>query len=200
MRDDETREFRANLLTAAEFEARQRSHFHENRQPSTNVTEQKAKNTMSTNKSAPASNKPSNKPAPTPPAANAKPANGSAADPAKKKAKKARVRWVSPKDPTFWVRSYKDVTDKHGAPMDPWGNKMEARVAAAFGLTPEEKAARAAAKEQEAARLKAMSPEEQLAFTEAKRKERATKREAKKSRERDAMIAQIKKEIAEGKL
>jgi hypothetical protein len=157
---------------------------------------------MSTNKTAP--NKSANKPAPTPPTATttAKPTNGSdaAKGDGKKKAKRARVRWVSPKDPTFWVRSYKDVTDKHGAPMDPWGNKMEARVAAAFGLSPEEKEARAKAKAEEKARLEAMTPEQKLEFAQKKKEERAAKRNAKKEKERQAMIEQIRREIAEGKL
>lgn len=158
---------------------------------------------MATNK--PTAGKPNtaNKPAPTPPqgTASAKPTNGDASKGEKpKKAKRPRVRWVSPKDPAFWVRSYKDVTDKYGAPMDPWGNKMEARAAVAFGLTEEEKAARKAAKEAEEKRIAAMSPEEKLAHTEAKRKERATKRDAKKEKQRQELIAQIKREIAEGKL
>jgi hypothetical protein len=45
-----------------------------------------------------------------------------------------------------------------------------------------------------------MSPEEKLAFTQKRREERAAKRTAKKEAERLAMIEQIKKEIAEGKL
>lgn len=157
---------------------------------------------MATNKPTTNSNKPTtNKPSATPPPApsNAKPAtNGDA--PKKAKVKKAKVRWVSPKDPTFWVRSFKDVTDKHGAPMDPWGNKMEARAAAAFGLTPEQREERKAAKEAEKKRLEAMTPEEKLAYTTSKREERAKKREGKKAAEREALIAQIKREIAEGKL
>lgn len=154
--------------------------------------------TMATNKPTP--NKNPNKPSASPPPAP--PKNGTSTDKSAKpaKAKKAKVRWVSPKDPTFWVRSFKDVTDKHGPPVDPWGNKMEARVAAAFGLTDEQRAERKAAKEVEKKRLEAMSPEEKLVHTQAKREERAKKREAKKSAERDALIAQIKREIAEGKL
>ena len=144
----------------------------------------------------------SNKPAPTPPAAKTETTNGAKAEDSgkAKKEKRPRVRWVSPKDPSFWVRSYKDVTDKHGAPKDPWGNAMEAKAAVAFGLTPEEREARKAAKEAEKARLDSMSPEEKLAFTQKRREERAAKRTAKKEAERLAMIEQIKKEIAEGKL
>jgi type IV secretory pathway VirB10-like protein len=155
---------------------------------------------MSTNKPAPSNKSASNKPASSPPP----PANGKVASgekPAKAaKVKKAKVRWVSPKDPSYWVRSLKDVTDKHGAPVDPWGNKMEARAAVAFGLTPEQRAERKAAKQAEAERLKNMSPEEKLAFTQSKREDRAKKREAKKQQERNALIEQIKREIAEGKL
>lgn len=139
--------------------------------------------------------KTANKPAPTPPPAK----NGSAKDEKPAKAKRPRVRWVSPKDPKFWVRSYKDVTDQYGAPLDPWGNKMEARVAAAFGMTDEQREARKAAKEAEKKRIEAMSPEEKLAWTQAKREERAKTREAKKAKEREALIAQIKREIEEGK-
>lgn len=157
---------------------------------------------MATNKPTPNQNKStSNKPSATPPPpATAKPTTNGADKPKAAKVKKAKVRWVSPKDPSFWVRSFKDVTDKHGAPMDPWGNKMEARAAAAFGLSPEERDARKKAKEAEKAKLEAMSPEEKLAFTTAKREERAKKREGKKAAEREALIAQIKREIAEGKL
>lgn len=159
---------------------------------------------MATNKPTPNSNKSaSNKPAATPPPApsNAKPSNGDAGKGEKKqKVKKAKVRWVSPKDPSYWVRSFKEVTDKHGAPKDPWGNTMEARAAVAFGLSPEEREQRKAAKEAEKKRLEAMTPEEKLAFTTAKREERAKKRESKKAAEREALIAQIKREIAEGKL
>lgn len=158
---------------------------------------------MATNKPQANNGKNTNKPTATPPppqtTSAAKPSDAGKGD-KKAKAKKAKVRWVSPKDPSYWVRSFKEVTDKHGAPVDPWGNKMEARAAVAFGLSPEEREARKAAKEAEKARLEAMTPEEKLAFTAKKREERAGKREQKKAAEREALIAQIKREIAEGKL
>ena len=199
MRDDETREFRTHLMTAAEF-------FSGGSNLQRLLAEQpiQENKTMATNKPTTNSNKPnSNKPAATPPPApaNAKPTSANGADKAKPaKVKKAKVRWVSPKDPSYWVRSFKEVTDKHGAPQDPWGNKMEARAAVAFGLSPEEREQRKAAKEAEKQRLAAMTPEEKLAFTSSKREERAKKREGKKAAEREALIAQIKREIAEGKL
>lgn len=198
MREDETREFRANLMTAEEF-FRRRSQ----RQLLAEKLENKnmATNKPTTNSNKNTANKPSATPPPPPAPAAAKPANGDASKGEKKaKVKKAKVRWVSPKDPSYWVRSFKDVTDKHGAPKDPWGNTMEARAAVAFGLSPEEREARKKAKEAEKARLEAMTPEEKLAFTQTKREERSKKREAKKAAEREALIAQIKREIAEGKL
>jgi len=117
-----------------------------------------------------------NKPATPPPAA---PAAAKAATPADApkgedkpaKTKRAKLRWVSTKDGSFWVRSFKDVTDKHGAPKDPWGNEMVVKAGQAFGkkLTDEEKAARAEAKAAEAKRKEAMTDEERLAEAKAKR-------------------------------
>ena len=135
----------------------------------------------------------------TPPA---KPTSGgTSTDGAKgeKKAKRARVRLQSPKEPKLWVRAYADVIEKHGTPKDPWGNDM-VPVKRSFGLSEEEKAARKAAKDAEKQKFDSMTDEEKLAFTKAKREERAKAREAKKENERQALIEQLKKEIAEGRL
>lgn len=162
-----------------------------------NVTQPSADNTkgtdMSTTKSAPASTKNTGNTtkAPTPPAGGEK----TAASGEKKEPKRPRVRWVSPKDPTFWVRSYKDVTDKHGAPMDPWGNKMEVKVGGGGGG-----GNLAAAREAEKAKLAAMTDEQKLAYAKDKREAKKKAKDAKKAQERDALIAQLKKEIAEGKI
>ena len=148
---------------------------------------------------------PANKGA-TPPANGAKPtasaAPGDAAKPEKKKNKRPRLRWVSSKDATFWVRSYKDVTDKHGAPKDPWGGDMVVRAGQAFGAPrdPAAKAARAAAKEAEAKRLASMTDAEKLAFAKEKREQKQTAKAAKVAAEREAMVAQIKADIAAGRL
>lgn len=131
------------------------------------------------------------------------PTGGSdAAKPEKKKNKRPRLRWVSAKDPSFWVRSYKDVTDKHGAPKDPWGGDMVVRAGQAFGAPrdPAAKAARLAAKEAEAKRLASMTDAEKLAFAKEKREQKQAAKAAKVAAEREAMVAQIKADIAAGRL
>jgi hypothetical protein len=158
---------------------------------------------MSTNKPAPTAKNNGNKPSATPPAVvanGAAPKADDAAKPAKKRNKVKRVSYMSPKDPSFFVRITAGLVEKHGAPKDPWGETMVARPAGAFGLTPEQKAERQKAKALEAAKLESMSPEEKASFLDEKRKVRQAKRTARKDRERDALIAQIKREIAEGKL
>jgi hypothetical protein len=147
----------------------------------------------------PTTNKPTNKPTATPPPAKAT-SNGSAPEKTKKKVKRPKVRFHSSKEPTYWVRAYKDVTDKFGPPTDPWGNKMEPRAAVAFGISPEERAAKKAAKEAEKLRFESMSVEDKLAFAKTKRDAKQAKKEAKKAAEKEQLIAQIKREIAEGKL
>jgi len=59
--------------------------------------------------------------------------------------------------------------------------------------------AREAAKAAEKAKFDAMSDEEKAAYAKKQREERTAKRAAKKAEERAALIAQLKKEIAEGK-
>lgn len=134
----------------------------------------------------------------------AKPPNGATAAPAAKKEKRPRVRWVSttPGLEGLWVRSYKDVTDKFGAPLDPKGNVMVAKAGVPFGqpADPAAKAARLAAKEAEKARIAAMSDEDKFAFAKSKREAKQAETAKKRQQEREALVAQIKAEIAAGKL
>lgn len=159
-------------------------------QPSADNQENKSMSTTKTPNSNQKPNKPSTPPPPAP-ADAAKSADGKE----KKEPKRPRVRWVSPKDPTFWVRSYKDVTDKHGAPKDPWGNTMEAKAGGGGGG-----ANLKAAREAEKAKMAAMTDEQKLAYAKTKREEKAAAKAAKKLAERNALIEQLKKEIAEGKI
>lgn len=132
--------------------------------------------------------------APTPP----KPSNGMSAAQAKKdgasEPKRPRVRWVSPQDKSFWVRSYKDVTDKHGAPKDPWGNTMVAAASLPGGGAATLKAAR----EEREAKLAAMSETDRVAFLKAEKEARKANKAAKKQAEYDAIVAKVKAGIASG--
>ncbi len=147
---------------------------------------------------------PNARPATSAPAKTAPPvaANGKTAEKAEKKAKRPRVRWVSTKEPSFWVRSYKDVTDKHGAPMDPWGQAMVAKAGVPFGAPrdPAEKAARIAAKEAAKKAFDSMSDEQKLQFAKEKREAKQKVTAEKRAKERADLVAQIKAEIAAGKL
>lgn len=131
------------------------------------------------------------------------PADGKTAAPAKVKSKRIRVRWVSEQIPGFWVRSYQDVTDKHGAPLDPKGNKMVAKAGVPFGTRtsdPAAKAEREAAKAAEAARYAALSDEQKVAEAKTKREAKQVAKAAKALQERKELEAQIRAEIAAGKL
>ncbi len=167
---------------------------HQDKEPTTMAIDPKKPTTTPTNK-------PTTAPAPTgngAPKAAAAPSD--AAKPAK--AKKARVRWVSTKNPAYWVRSFKDVTDKYGAPKGPDGEEMVAKAGVPFGgvRDPGAKAARLAAKEAEKARVAAMSDADKLAYAKAKREEKQKTQAAKADADRAALVAQIKAEIAAGKL
>lgn len=139
---------------------------------------------------------PAKSPAPAKTAAPA-PENGEAKVP---KPKRAKVRLVSTSIPGLWVRAFVDVVDKYGYPLDPKGVAMVPGRAPVFGMTAEERTARKLAKEAEKARVEGMSDADKLAYAQAKREERQGKTLARKAAERDALIAQIKAEIAAGKL
>jgi hypothetical protein len=111
--------------------------------------------------------------------------------------------WASPKNPTFSVRMRRATVTKFGAPVDPWGNKMEFRAAGTFGgggNAAALKEARAAAKKAEEERLANMTEEQKLAYAAQKREERAAAKTAKKQHERDAMLAALKADILSGKI
>ena len=140
---------------------------------------------------------PSTKPAPAPtakpaPAPTAKPAPSAAS--AKSEGKRPRVRWQSTKDPSFWVRSFKDITDKHGAPMDPWGVTMvPAKRGASTGGDPGKKAAKA----EREAKLAAMSAEQKAEFLKGEREAKKAKKLASKAQEVEAMKAKLLAELEE---
>ncbi len=143
-------------------------------------------------------------PVPSKPNGNGAPKSAAAADPAKaeKKVKRARVSWVSPTDPTYVVRSFKAVTDKLGAPSDHKGQKMIEKAPGVFGQKrdPAEKAARDAAKAASKAAFDAMSDQEKLAYSKSKREAKQAENASKRAAERAVLVAQIKAEIAAGKL
>lgn len=116
-----------------------------------------------------------------------------------KKVKRAKMRYVSTSIDGYFVRTYSDLVAKHGVPKDPTGADMVAR-AATPGLSAEAKAAKETAKAAEKAKLDAMSPEEKLEYAKAKRDAKAAKKAAKKQKEREALIAQLKAELVAGKL
>jgi anthranilate/para-aminobenzoate synthase component I len=134
-----------------------------------------------------------------PPTANADGTMTPAAAKAKK-AKKERVRLVSTKDGTFWVRAYKSVIDKHGVPTDPWGVPMVAKAAIAFGISPEERAERKAKKEAEKAAFDALPDAEKVAIVTKRREEKQTAKAQKEKAEYDALVAKLKAQIANGEL
>ena len=137
------------------------------------------------------------------PAAEAKGTNGSpvqaAPAPKKKEPKRAKVRLVSTTIPGLWVRAFCDVVEKYGVPLDPNGVKMIPGMAPR-GLTAEQRLARQQQKEAEKARLANMSDDEKLAYARERREERQAQRAAKKQAERNALIAEIKAQIAAGEL
>ena len=173
-------------------------------QPTQPTTKDK---TMSDKPTAPTA-KPSNKP--TAPAAKpttaretaAAPAattNGSAKpEPAAEKAKKAkpeRVRLVSSTNPRMWCRMYKSVMDQYGAPLDPQGAPMVPGKAVAFGISPEEREARKAAKAAEKAALDAMTPEQKLEAQRAKRDAKARAAEERNKAARAELEAKIRADL-----
>lgn len=213
MNDIETARFRATAATGIEKQTRLRDIADNAKKQRLTGTTPVSANNAATKKDiktmaqaptkTPTTPAPSNKGAPAPAnGAKTTVAADGAAKPEKKKNKRPRLRWVSSKDPSFWVRSYKDVTDKHGAPKDPWGGDMVVRAGQAFGAPrdPAAKAARLAAKEAEAKRLASMTDAEKLAFAKTKREEKQAAKATKVAAEREAMVAQIKADIAAGRL
>lgn len=130
---------------------------------------------------------------PTKPTAPAKETNGApagmSAAAAKSEEKRPRVRWQSVKNPAFWVRSFKDVTDAHGAPKDPWGETMVPAVRGAADP------GRKAAKAERETKLLAMSAEEKLAFLKKEKETRKAAKEAKESAKVEALKAKIREEL-----
>jgi hypothetical protein len=117
-----------------------------------------------------------------------------------KKAKRAKVRLVSTTIPGLWVRAFVDVIAKHGTPRDPNGQEMVPGKAPSFGITAEERETRKAAKEAEKARFEAMSDEDKLSYAKARREKKQAEQAAKKASEREALIAQLRAEMAAGKI
>lgn len=144
-----------------------------NAKPTTN-----AKSTQSTKASQTATN-----------ATNA--TTGMSAASAKADEKRPRVRWQSPKNPEFWVRSFKDVTDKFGPPSDPWGNVMVPAVRGA--ADPGKKAAKA----EREAKLAEMTPEQKLEFLNAEKAAKKAAKAAKEEASMEALRAKLRKELEE---
>lgn len=141
----------------------------------------------------PTTSKPATAPAPA-----AKPnGNGMSAAKAKGdgKEKRAKVRWASPQDKSYWVRSYKDITDKHGAPKDPWGNTMVPSSGNAGGVS-----ALKQAREEREAKLAAMTEEQRVSFLKTEKEQRKANKAAKKQAEYEAIVAKVKADLAAGKL
>ncbi len=223
MNDQDSSHFRANLLTAEQFEDRRTklraAHIARHvvnptsaqvsniaRGAQTNATTQTKKADITMAKH-PDPKHPSNKPSNGPQTQSAKPSNGSPQShpdnkgDKPKKSKKARVRWVSTTEPGFWVRSFKDVTDKFGAPKDHNGVAMIAKIGVPFGqVDPAAKAAKLAAKAAEEARKAAMTDEEKLAFARQKREAAQATKAAKQKAEYEQLVAQVKADIAAGRL
>ncbi len=81
--------------------------------------------------------------------------------------------------------------DKYGAPKDPWGGTMVLRE----GQSPLKKVAKLEKKENEKKLLEAMGEEEKVAYMKAKRERRAAEKTAKKTAQRDTMMAELRKEL-----
>ena len=145
------------------------------------------------------------KPAQTPSNGSKPPVQESRADKPKgeKKVKRLRIRWASVTQPDYWVRSYKDITDKYGAPRDHKGVEMVPKAAVPFGgqkADPAVKAAREAAKQAEKAAYAALSDEQKVAHARAKREAKQAEKAAQAAAEKAALVAQIRAEIAAGTL
>lgn len=147
--------------------------------------------TMATN--TPKTTTPAQKPTTTPPAAAA-PATTEAP---KKDRKEAKVRLYSQVAPEFYVRVFQSFLDKHGIP-DHGGKPMVRKADEAKGAG--KKAEREAAKAAEKEKMAKMSNEEKLAYAKEKREKAKAEKDAKKKAEKEALIAQIKAEMAAGKL
>lgn len=153
--------------------------------------------------------KPAAKPTEAKPTGDAKPTDAADAavatdakpeDKAPRADKDPRVKFYSTKaDTDYSVRIRESVLGKHGAPMDPWGVPMVQRAAGAPGTGGEKsnsgKAAREAAKAAEVALLAGMTDEQKLAYAKAKREKDAAEKADKKKAEREALKAQLRKEI-----
>ena len=124
----------------------------------------------------------------------------------RKRIKRKRVRLVSTNpENKLWVHAFVDVLDAYGYPVDSDGNAMVIGTASRGGigrkrLTDEEKAERAAKKAAEKAAFEAMTDEQKLAFMEEKRTVRRAKVKARKERQRNELIEQIKAQILAGEI
>lgn len=101
-------------------------------------------------------------------------------------------RFYSAVEPTYTFRILKEYVEQFGPP-EHGGKPM------VLGSDPARRANRSADKEAEKARLAAMSDEEKMAYAKQKREERKQSKDAKKKAEREELLAQLRREIAEGK-
>lgn len=109
------------------------------------------------------------------------------------------VRLLSSSDPSYFLAIPVTTVKQFGMPIGPDGEPMVVRQGGGR-LSDEEKERRRKEKEAEAAKLEAMTPEERAEYKRKKREEAAEKRRAKKAEERAKLIAEIKADIAAGKV
>lgn len=118
------------------------------------------------------------------------------------KVKRVMNRYISAAMPGFVAHVWADVVLKHGTPKDPKGNDMVIGDAPRTGFGPgggvsaEERAKRTAEKEAEKARIAAMSDEEKLAYAKTQREAKAKAKDAKKQAEKEALLKQVRAEMA----
>lgn len=139
---------------------------------------------------------------PTPPT-GAAPTAGADAPKGEEKAKKekrAKARYQSTGIPGYTVRVYKDLVEKYGVPCDPKGAAMVLATGPAASADPSARAQRKAAKEAEKEKMAKMTDDEKMAYARQKREAKAAEKAAKAKADYDKLVAQVKADVAAGRV
>jgi hypothetical protein len=100
-----------------------------------------------------------------------------------------KIRWASPTNPNYWVRSFADVTGAWGPPRDPNGAEMVPQTRAVAGESKKQ------AKLEREALLRGMSDEARAEFLAKERQERKAAAERRKAAAEEALRAKYRAEF-----
>ncbi len=115
------------------------------------------------------------------------------------KVQRERVRLASKTLTGYWVKTFRDVIDRHGAPMGPDGIPL-VEQAGTPGMGLEERMRRKALKETEKARVVNLTPEERAQFVAQRKQTRQAEKAQKEKDKRAALLAKLLSGIRTGEL